>query len=71
MSRTTVDCSESDWSEKVHATLYRGDEVDLINFTYEAHGSECEQLAHAFNVDFTLDRNPSARAAQLRLKPAK
>ena len=70
MKRTTVDCGDPHWSEKLRAQLESGSEVDLINFDYHSHGSACELLARAFHVEFSLDRDPRSSVAKLRRNSA-
>jgi hypothetical protein len=61
-----INCKHSDWHETLHAHLFNGIELDLLNFDYSQDGELCEVLARAFVMEFRLDRDPKARTAHFR-----
>jgi len=67
--RGIVNCQEINWQQLLHSHLFKGREVDLINFEYETHGHSCELIAQAFAMQFQLDRVPAAKAAHFRRRP--
>jgi hypothetical protein len=69
MSRVTVDCRDPHWTQHLRAQLANGNEANLIHFRYESHGSQCWLLGREFGLEFLLDRDPDAQAAQFRLRP--
>src|SRR5262249_16346186 len=66
--RTVIDCQEKVWRHLVHANLFEGFEVDLINFDYELCGEYCESMAQEFRMWFRIDPDPGLKSARFRRK---
>ena len=67
-SRPLINCQREDWIKALHSCLYKGIEVDLLNFDCAKHGEDCDLIAEAFAMEFRLNRDLQSRAAHFRRK---
>lgn len=67
-NRTTIDCRAREWSHVLHASLFKGTEVDLVNFNSRSHGHSAALIAQAFEPEFEMASETGSDRAHFRRK---
>ncbi len=58
--------TQGTWWELVGASLAKGQDVDLVEFSHPRHYAQCIELAASHGMDFSI--NPDGTVGQFRKK---